>query len=178
MNPPNTYQAPVCQEVVVGKGAHRIGSMPSCGLTIFYSISFQYTYKLCGRFRIATLKMRKSLILVVLLTCALAVALAVHLRSLDGLDGLLFGTLLSEDTVYAPGYSDSGFRKVRPGMSVAEVYALLGAPLEQWTIAADSAGPDMGQRWSRSPGDTHYRCRVVLYYRGTVVEKHSEFYVD
>ncbi len=44
--PANTCQAPVCHEVVVGKGAHRIGSMPSFGLTIFYSISFQYTYRL------------------------------------------------------------------------------------------------------------------------------------
>ena len=35
----------------------------------------------------------------------------------------------SIDTYYAPGYTDSGFARIQPGMSEAEVLAFLGEPL-------------------------------------------------
>jgi len=65
--------------------------------------------------------------------------LAMHLYLLDGLDGWLFSTpLLNEafldDTCYASGYSDSGFRSVKKDMTVGEVRTLIGEPLwETWS---------------------------------------------
>jgi hypothetical protein len=97
---------------------------------------------------------------------------------LDGLDGWVFGKTLREDTVYAAGYSDAAFRSVAAGMSEAEVEQVLGAPYSRWTIERSGAGPDAGARWSHSPGDTRYRCRIILFRGGYVVEKHAEFYVD
>jgi hypothetical protein len=101
-----------------------------------------------------------------------------HFRTLDGMTGLIFGTLLPEDTVYASGYSDSGFRRIRVGMSRAEVESLVGAPQKEWPVEQVANGPDVGARWSYSPADTNFRCRVVLFRKGAVVAKHTEFYLD
>jgi hypothetical protein len=96
---------------------------------------------------------------------------------IDGLTGLLLGLLLGEDTTYASGYSKSGFTAVKLGMSRAEVEALIGVPQKGWSL--DEANPlNFGARWSYSPGDTHYRCRVLLFRDGRVAEKHTDFYVD
>ena len=103
---------------------------------------------------------------------------AVHRWALDGIGGIAFGALLDEDTVYARGYSDAGFRHVAPGMSREQVRSLIGAPQKEWPIEATNGGPDLGARWSYSPGDTHFRCRVLLFRQGVVVKKHSEFYLD
>ena len=113
-------------------------------------------------------------------------ALPVHARlmrgvrawPIDGTEGLVLGVLLGEDTVYAPRYSDSGFRHVVLGMSRSQVEALIGAPQRKWPTDEHTDHPDVGARWSYSPGDTHFRCRVLLFRNGVVVEKHSDFYVD
>jgi hypothetical protein len=49
--------------------------------------------------------------------------------SLDGLQGALFGALLHQDTAYAEGYTDQGFRAIRIGMTDERVRSVLGAPL-------------------------------------------------
>jgi hypothetical protein len=106
---------------------------------------------------------------------ALALGLAgLHFWLIDGLDGWLWSLTMDEDTVYTPGYTDSGFRQVRVGMSEEQVHRLLGPPQKRWPLEAGRAG----ERWSFSPGDTNFRCRVVLYRGGRVEEKHAEFYVD
>jgi hypothetical protein len=114
----------------------------------------------------------------VLLSGVVAALVFLHLWLLDGLDGAVFAIALREDTLYAAGYSDAAFRRVTTGMSEAQVEEVLGAPESRWAIDRSGAGPDAGARWSYSPGDTHYRCRVILYRRGHVVTKHAEFYVD
>ncbi|MCP3998249.1 MAG: hypothetical protein GY722_24780 [bacterium] len=58
---------------------------------------------------------------------------------LDGLTGTLFA-LSGEDTVYAPGYSTSGFRAVRPGATEAEVIDLIGLPLSEVWIYETASG--------------------------------------
>ena len=112
------------------------------------------------------------------LSGAVAALVCFHLWLPDGLEGVVFGIALHEDTLYAAGYSDGGFRRVTAGMSEAQVEEVLGAPESRWTIERSGNGPDAGARWSYSPGDTHYRCRVILFRRGHVVKKHAEFYVD
>lgn len=97
---------------------------------------------------------------------------------LDGLDGLMWAAILAEDTVYASGYSDAGFRRVRLGMTYDDVRRLIGEPELSWSIDGSSGGPDLGARWSYSPADTNFRCRVLLFREQRVVRKHAEFYVD
>jgi hypothetical protein len=101
-----------------------------------------------------------------------------HFYLIDGVSGLLLGAFFREDTVYARGYSDSGFRRVRIGMTDHQVETLIGPPLTAWPIPNSPSGADTGERWSFSPGDTHFRCRVLLFRNHRVVVKHAEFYVD
>lgn len=49
-----------------------------------------------------------------------------------------------------------------------------GEPLDSWSNRDES----VVMRWSRSPGDTHYRCRVLTFTNGTVSNKNEEFWVD
>ncbi len=123
--------------------------------------------------------MRKLLVAAALVVAVVVgTAVAAHFWLVDGLAGWLWNLTMDEDTVYAPGYSDAGFRRVRGGMSVEQVHALLGPPLQKWPLPFSTDPSEVGERWSRSPGDTNYRCRVVLFRHGHVVRKHAEFYVD
>ena len=98
---------------------------------------------------------------------------------IDGVIAELFALSLDEDTVYAPGYSDANWRHVSVGMTEDDVHRLLGAPQKRWVIDYPTNPPvDYGERWSYSPGDTNFRCRMLLFRAGRVIEKHSEFYLD
>ena len=70
-------------------------------------------------------------------------AAALHAYSLEGIDGWIFSRLeihFPQDTVYAPGYSDQAFRRVRRNMTEAEVRNVLPRPLaEVWIY--DESGP-------------------------------------
>jgi hypothetical protein len=72
-----------------------------------------------------------------ILTTFLAVAaLALWFQSwsLDGVQGVFLTTVLHQDTAYAAGYTDRGFRSVRVGLNEAQVQSLLGPPLGvRWT---------------------------------------------
>ena len=109
-----------------------------------------------------------SLIAVVL------VLLGFHYYCLDGISGWLLSRFYDEDTPYAPGYSDSAFRKVREGMTEDEVRDLLGQPLDRWSLDNNR----FGRRWSKSPSDGNYKLRVVIFTEGKVTRKTSEFYLD
>jgi hypothetical protein len=122
--------------------------------------------------------MLKRLILVSAATLVLA-GCEFERWSLDGWLGVSGGLLVHEDTVYTSGYSDSGFRAVRVGMSLSEVERLIGPPESTWSLADHGGTPnEIGARWSYSPHDTNYRCRVLLLRNGRVYEKHTEFYFD
>ncbi len=97
---------------------------------------------------------------------------------LDGPQSLFVTLLLGEDTVYADGYSKRAFRRVSVGMTEAEVEEILGPPLGSWFAGESELGMERTARWTHSPGDTHYRIRVVIYRDGRVTEKVAEFYYD
>ena len=63
---------------------------------------------------------------------------------------------------------------MRAGMSSDEVVRCIGEPLRRYP---DAAG---GERWlwTRSPHDSSYRIRAVLFRDRRVVRRESEFYVD
>src|SRR5262245_13980999 len=65
-----------------------------------------------------------------------------HYRSIDGIGGVLLRATFIDTTSYAPGYTDRGFRAVRPGMTEAQVRKLIGPPLgERWSfVARDKLG--------------------------------------
>ena len=121
--------------------------------------------------------------------------------SMDGLRGLLLAW--DDSTVYAGGYSDRVFRRVRPGMSLDEVRGLLGDPVgcrlrfrdangrflpdSKWLpwsrecaeqIAADPARLERLCYSDSVPHDSSFRRRDILFENGTVVQKFTEYYGD
>jgi len=110
----------------------------------------------------------------VALVAVSAILVCLHRWLIDGIDGLIWGALFQEDTAYAAGYTDHGWRTARRGMTEEGVLDRIGVPLQVWTNQDGS----VGMRWSRSPGDTHYRCRALEFSNGRVSEKYAEFYVD
>ena len=128
--------------------------------------------------------------------------------SLDGFAGIFFGDLFPTDdsTEYASGYCDSGFRKLRKGMTMDEVQSLLGPPLETYEFHIQPSGkhalvvkdgkplgvrsfhppeqlstkdtPVKTWRYSRTPNDGSFRMRNVSFQEGKIISIFSEFYVD
>jgi hypothetical protein len=98
--------------------------------------------------------------------------------SVDGVAGIIGPFVAPEDTVYAPKYTLTGWKKVRIGMSQREVDAILGPAQLTYRVYGRPDGADTGARWSYSPGDTNFRRRVLLFRKGIVVEKWSEYYLD
>ena len=107
---------------------------------------------------------------------AIALAIAVQLTVPDGWAGVLL-PLLSEssETVYAPGYSWSAFRKLSKGLPQRQVRDLLGAPLR-------SVEHDNGETvwvYSESPVSRSYRLRAVIFdAHGNVSKVIAEFEFD
>lgn len=107
-------------------------------------------------------------------------AAIVEVVSLDGLGDELLAIMnrlagRREDTVYAPGYSYWGFRSVEPGMTKAEVRALLGEPLGMGRLYVNG---DEIWWYSESPSSSDFRVRSVSFSRGAVTEKTSTFMPD
>jgi hypothetical protein len=111
-----------------------------------------------------------------LLTAAIAMLVAVYstwVRSIDGISGNLLAIVFTEDTEYATGYSNAGFRAVQPGMPRRKVYELLGEPFAKWTT-----GAELIESWTRSPSNNHFRQRQIIFHGDRVVNKCSEYWVD
>ena len=108
---------------------------------------------------------------------AVALVLA-WLRPLDGYEGLLLESLAAvEDTVYSSGYSEKSFATLRVGMTERQVSALLGEPLELYTVTDDGV-PLLGWKYSRCANDHSYRVRCVLFREGRVDRIIHHFYLD
>lgn len=115
----------------------------------------------------------------ILAAAVIATLLSPDQWALDGVSGVVLDLFLEDDTVYTTSYSDAGFRAVRVGMTLHDVEKLIGRPESTWSLEDRGGQPgEVGARWSHSPGDTHYRVRVLLFRDGRVSRKHCEFYVD
>jgi outer membrane protein assembly factor BamE (lipoprotein component of BamABCDE complex) len=94
---------------------------------------------------------------------------------LDGYSGLVLQKLLdTDDSEYSKKYTPSKFLKIKNGMTVRQVYDILGEP-----IRADKNGTEYFCLWySWSPKSTHYRRRNIIFTNNKVSEVQSEFYID
>jgi hypothetical protein len=96
-----------------------------------------------------------------------------------GPEDVALDVLLTDDTLYAPGYSDEQFNAIRVGMTEAEVLDRLGPPIDEpYSPHYEGADWDKGMRWTKSAHDSHYKVRVIRFRAGRVSEKDAEFYVD
>lgn len=125
----------------------------------------------------ATKARRRALVIACSLVAA-GVAIFI-LLPIDGYGGWVLSFLADkEDTVYASGYSDEGFRRIRPGMSEQEVVDLLGAPLEKYSFEDDHGVQRVGWRYSKSAHGQSFRIRAVVFDEGRVKSVFREFYLD
>jgi outer membrane protein assembly factor BamE (lipoprotein component of BamABCDE complex) len=127
----------------------------------------------------------RSLLLATACIAVLIALVSIWARSLDGVLGNLFALVGPDDTVWADSYSGSSFRAIRPGMTRNEVYALLGPPLEvrqsNQMFDFDTARQNPGEIvecWTRTPEDSSYHVRQIVFKEDRVVDKNSEFYLD
>jgi hypothetical protein len=105
------------------------------------------------------------------------VVAAVEARTIDGFDGTVSLLILGDHTQYAPSYSDSGWRRIRTGMTPIEVEGILGRPLDEWTVPDDKGR--VYRRWARSrDGSDNFRVRVVTFLGGRVSEKSAYIFPD
>ena len=87
-----------------------------------------------------------------------------------------------DNTKYASGYSEKGFRSVRPGMNKNEVRAILGKPLREDVYGRETSnavGGDLSavEMWRYSlPGTFGWRHKEVHFNRqGKVVSTESRW---
>jgi hypothetical protein len=94
---------------------------------------------------------------------------------LDGWPDPLWVLGFGDDTEFAAGYSAWGFLRLKDGMTVDQVLAQVGPPLQRYPIYGHPE--EVGWRWTRSPHDSSYRMRGAVFKNGRLSEHFSEFYV-
>lgn len=95
----------------------------------------------------------------------------------EGIGGRLFAMVWTDNTVWAPGYTNSVFRAVRVGMKRSEVYALLGQPLETNPLP----GGGVIETWTnlgKDSFDCSIQFRRISFQGDVVIEKVAEFSPD
>lgn len=122
--------------------------------------------------------MNRRITIIVALLLVSGIAIALHSKSIDGVEGFILGAIVGEDTMYTEGYTDEGFKAIKINMTVAQVHQILGPPEKRWKTSSQEDGMGYGERWSWSPGDTNYRCRTILFKNDKVERIHSEYYFD
>jgi hypothetical protein len=113
------------------------------------------------------------------LSIAIFVAAGLMLRLQNPLPGAtLESFLLGEETIYAPGYDERNFRKIRPGMVEADVVKIMGQPLNR------NKGPFFDESrlvWRYSDQKTatdNFHRRWVVWKDGKVDIALHDFWVD
>jgi hypothetical protein len=121
-------------------------------------------------------RVRRIMVLVAIVGVVLALAkyFFIENRPTDILAAAL-GALDGEYTVYAEGFSEYSFRSIRVGMSIRQVEAIMGPPLEkgQWQVPSGSGpvtpgvGP-LDDIWDYTRGGKHVPGRIASYWRRAV----------
>ena len=109
---------------------------------------------------------------------------AYNMKQYDMQMGTAFGAFLMDTTTWAPGYSDSKFMSISPGMSTNQVLQILGPPLlheghdypeQYWYYTTGNDGARGGT--SYCDGSTHGRL-VVFDKDRHVTYKKKWYYFD
>lgn len=102
---------------------------------------------------------------------------------MDGIEGVVFA--FADDTMWADRYSDNLWYKIQVGMKRSEVYALLGEPLDirtrrnMFDFDTLRQGPGaIVECWTRTPANSHYHVRQIIFKDDMVVDKKNKFYFD
>jgi hypothetical protein len=98
-----------------------------------------------------------------------------HRIQIDGWVYEIRFLISGENSKYAPGYSDKKFRQVKNGMTIAELYKLLGQPLSKFPqkdTTLLNQGRYVGLFYARSEvPNTNYRIRFIYLDNGFVTGK-------
>ena len=95
----------------------------------------------------------------------------------EGIGGRFMAVVWTDNTVWAPGYTNAGFRAVKIGMKRSEVYALLGQPLE----TNPRPGGGVIETWTdlgKDSFDCSIQFRCISFHGDVVIEKVAEFSPD
>ena len=82
------------------------------------------------------------------------------------------------DTHYAPGYSEQAFSTIKPGMTRAQVDALMTRPLAITQVSPDTVRYHYTSDGKCPWGDFAWKGREVLFKNGVVVEIYRDWYHD
>jgi hypothetical protein len=97
---------------------------------------------------------------------------------LDGVAGILGPLLFGDDTVWATGYTDAGFRAVRVGMSRTEIYAILGPPFYATPNGTGQVAEDWTVLDSSPDADCNLFVRQIWFQGDTATSRVAEFSPD
>ena len=116
----------------------------------------------------------RTLFIATAVAALLAFCFSRPVNPLESLLGIVFG----EETFYGPGYTEFGWRRVRAGMTKAQVLELLGDPLTKGS--GQQFGGQQLEVWeytSCGPSECYY-LRQVHFSKGVVTNKLGDLYVD
>lgn len=132
------------------------------------------------------MKMKKlklfTIVLITLVFSPWVIKQFIPVLKIDGYSGLLWQSITTENTAYAPGYTHDKFLQIKVGMTESAVIKILGEPLTRWKPYKNSENEEkqtyVGLQYSNSPTDTHYRLRQIYVHKGIVKEVIGYYYLD
>src|SRR5262245_21451380 len=89
---------------------------------------------------------------------------------LAGLALVVGALFLTDRLLWQPGLTEANVRHIRPGMTLAEVEALLGGPATRtFDMRQEAPGEKLGFRWLRKWVDEGARLEVQFFEDGRVM---------
>lgn len=124
------------------------------------------------------MKTHQSFAISSFVTISLIIVLVSLIKWNERVGALFFG---GEETTYASGYSEGGFRSITQGMTSNKVTAILGAPLRVVHTAENDQSEEVWIYSDSSPSSKvgNFRIRTVVFDpTGTVLRRETGLYVD
>lgn len=120
------------------------------------------------------LKMSTRRLMVVVACVGVGMAVLRHVLAGPPLLDLILSRAIEHDTVFSIDYSEEKWNSLHRGMTVREVELIIGRPLVKTHLSKQR---EVWQ-YTKSPSDSHYLRRNVIFQLGKVQEFDSMFYFD